>query len=111
MAQEARNAVPTISRTCRLSTEEGLIQPPPPAPPTPNYYDEGWGILMATGGEFSWPLTATMGPDGALRRAVTVWVVQYGDDLYVRSCRGRDSIWFRNAHARGVHGNRLLANP
>jgi len=43
---------------------------------------------------------ATIGRDGTLRRAVTVWVVRSGDDLYVRSWRGRASTWFRNAHER-----------
>lgn len=28
---------------------------------------------------------ATVGPDGTLRRPVTVWVVRFGDDLYIRS--------------------------
>jgi hypothetical protein len=33
--------------------------------------------------------------DGSLRKPVTIWVVRYGDDLYVRSVRGRSSAWFR----------------
>jgi hypothetical protein len=33
-AQEPRNEVATTSRTYRVSTEEGLIQPPPPRPHT-----------------------------------------------------------------------------
>jgi len=37
--------------------------------------------------------------DGTLRRPVTVWVVRYGDDLYVRSARGRDGAWFRAVDA------------
>jgi hypothetical protein len=32
---------------------------------------------------------------GTLRRAVTIWVVRCGDDLYVRSVNGRTSSWFR----------------
>jgi hypothetical protein len=28
-------------------------------------------------------------------RAVTIWVVRVGDDLYVRAYRGRDASWFR----------------
>jgi hypothetical protein len=33
--------------------------------------------------------------DGSLRKPVTIWVVRHGDDLYVRSVRGRSSAWFR----------------
>ena len=33
--------------------------------------------------------------DGTLRKQVTTWVVRHGDDLYVRSWRGRDGAWFR----------------
>jgi hypothetical protein len=40
-------------------------------------------------------------PDGALRKPVTIWVVRHGDDLYVRSWRGRSGSWFRAAHAQG----------
>jgi hypothetical protein len=39
-------------------------------------------------------------PDGTLRQPVTVWVVRVGDDLYLRSWRGRDGAWFRAAHTR-----------
>ena len=35
--------------------------------------------------------------DGTLRNPRTIWVVRYGDDLYVRSVRGRTSSWFRGA--------------
>ena len=38
--------------------------------------------------------------DGTLRTPVTIWVVRLGDDLYVRSYRGRDGTWFRAAQAR-----------
>ena len=38
---------------------------------------------------------ASVRPDGSLRPYVTIWVVRVGDDLYVRSYRGRDSAWFR----------------
>jgi hypothetical protein len=31
---------------------------------------------------------------------VTIWVVRSGDDLYVRSYRGRDGSWYRGTHAR-----------
>ena len=33
--------------------------------------------------------------DGTLREPVTIWVVRHGDDLYVRSWRGKDGGWFR----------------
>ena len=33
--------------------------------------------------------------DGTLRRLVTIWVVRLGDDLYIRSYRGRSDAWFR----------------
>ena len=35
--------------------------------------------------------------DGTLRKPVTIWVVRVGDDLYVRSYRGRGGAWFRSA--------------
>ena len=38
--------------------------------------------------------------DGTLRNPVTIWVVRYGDDLYVRSVNGRSSAWF--------HGTQVL---
>ena len=38
--------------------------------------------------------------DGTLRKGVTIWVVRYGDELYLRSWRGRSSAWFRAAQAR-----------
>jgi len=38
---------------------------------------------------------ASLRRDGTLRRPVTVWVVPYGDGLYVRSVKGRDGAWFR----------------
>ncbi|HEY3083663.1 MAG TPA: DUF2255 family protein [Chloroflexota bacterium] len=38
--------------------------------------------------------------DGTLRNPVTVWVVRHGDDLYVRSWRGRTATWFRSVRAR-----------
>jgi hypothetical protein len=31
---------------------------------------------------------ASIRRDGALRKAVTVWAVRHGDDLYVRSVKG-----------------------
>jgi hypothetical protein len=38
--------------------------------------------------------------DGTLRNPVTIWVVRVGDDLYVRSYRGRGGAWFRAAQVR-----------
>jgi hypothetical protein len=38
--------------------------------------------------------------DGTLRKPVTIWVVRVGDDLYVRSYKGRTSAWFRAAEVR-----------
>ncbi len=40
------------------------------------------------------------GPDGALHGPVTIWVVRSGDDLYVRSYRGRNGHWYRSSQAR-----------
>lgn len=37
--------------------------------------------------------------DGSLNHAVPIWVVCVGDDLYVRSWRGPDGRWFRDARA------------
>jgi hypothetical protein len=45
--------------------------------------------------------------DGTLRTPVTVWVVRLGDDLYVRSWRGRGGAWFRAAQAS--HEGRIRA--
>jgi hypothetical protein len=38
--------------------------------------------------------------DGTLRPFTTIWVVRVGDDLYVRSYRGRGSRWFRSVLQR-----------
>jgi hypothetical protein len=43
----------------------------------------------------------TLRPDGAPRKALPVWVVRVGDDLYVRSAYGPGSAWYRAANARG----------
>ena len=37
--------------------------------------------------------------NGSPRTPVTIWVVRVGDDLYVRSARGREGAWFRHATA------------
>jgi hypothetical protein len=43
---------------------------------------------------------ASVGRDGKLRKPVTVWVVRHGNDLYVRSVRGRAGHWFRGTQER-----------
>ena len=43
---------------------------------------------------------ASLGSDGKLRKPVTVWVVRHGEDLYVRSVRGRSGHWFRGIQER-----------
>ena len=45
--------------------------------------------------------------DGTLRKPVIIWVVRYGDDLYVRSVNGRTASWFRGTQVR--HGGRIQA--
>ena len=50
---------------------------------------------------------ASVGRDGKLRKPVTVWAVRHGDDLYVRSVRGRDGHWFRGTQER--HQGRIRA--
>ncbi len=43
---------------------------------------------------------ATFKKDGTLRKPVIIWVVRVGDDLYVRSYRGREGAWFRHIQRR-----------
>jgi hypothetical protein len=50
---------------------------------------------------------ASLRSDGTLRNRVTIWVVRLGDDLYVRSYRGRDGYWFRGTQLR--HEGRIRA--
>jgi hypothetical protein len=38
--------------------------------------------------------------DGTIRKPVTIWVVRIGDELYVRSWRGRTAVWFRHIQLR-----------
>ncbi len=45
--------------------------------------------------------------DGTLRKPVTIWVVRVGDDLYVRSYKGRASAWFRGVQVQ--HEGRIWA--
>jgi hypothetical protein len=44
----------------------------------------------------------TRRPDGTLRPPVPIWVVRVGDDLYVRSYKGRGGAWFRHASTQGT---------
>ncbi len=48
---------------------------------------------------------ASLRGDGTLRKAVTIWVVRVGDDLYVRAYKGRSGPWFRGARER--HAGRI----
>jgi len=50
---------------------------------------------------------ASIRDDGTLRKPVTVWVVHHGDNLYVRSVRGRSAQWFRGTQER--HEGRIRA--
>ncbi len=45
--------------------------------------------------------------DGTLQKPVTIWVLRFGDDLYVRSWRGRSGTWFRGTQVR--HEGRIWA--
>ena len=40
-------------------------------------------------------------PDGSLRPFVTIWVVRSGDDLFVRSVKGREGAWYQGSVATG----------
>jgi hypothetical protein len=50
---------------------------------------------------------ATVGRDGVVGKPVTVWSARHGDDLYVRSVRGRNGHWFRMTQER--HEGRIRA--
>ncbi len=43
---------------------------------------------------------ASVQRDGQLGKPVTIWIVRHGDDLYVRSVRGRSAHWFRGTQER-----------
>jgi hypothetical protein len=43
---------------------------------------------------------AALRPDGTLRPTTIIWVVRVGDELYVRSYRGRRGGWFRSVLQR-----------
>jgi hypothetical protein len=42
-----------------------------------------------------------IGADGAPRAGRTIWIVRYGDGLYVRSYRGPGGGWYRAARRSG----------
>ena len=53
---------------------------------------------------------ASVRSDGSLRNPVTIWAVRHGNDLYIRSVRGRDSAWFhgvQETHAGQISAGRL----
>jgi hypothetical protein len=50
---------------------------------------------------------ASVRRDGTLRKPVTVWAVRTGDDIYLRSVRGRSGYWFRGA--QDSHEGRIRA--
>lgn len=43
---------------------------------------------------------ASLRSDGTLRKPVIIWVVRIGDELFVRSVKGRTSGWFRGVQTR-----------
>jgi hypothetical protein len=43
---------------------------------------------------------ATLRSDGTERKPVTIWVVNLGNDLYVRSVNGPTAAWFRGTQVR-----------
>lgn len=43
-------------------------------------------------------LMSTLSPDGTARRAVPIWIVELGGELYVRSYHGPEGSWFRQTH-------------
>jgi hypothetical protein len=44
---------------------------------------------------------AAVRADSTRTHPVTIWVVRVGDDVYVRSWKGRTSPWFRASQVRG----------
>jgi hypothetical protein len=43
---------------------------------------------------------STRRKDGSLRAFAPIWIVTVEDQLFVRSYRGRDGVWYRHATAR-----------
>ena len=50
---------------------------------------------------------ASLRRDGTLRNPVTIWVVRLGENLYVRSVKGRTGPWFRGTQS--LHEGRIWA--
>ncbi len=61
--------------------------------------------LASIGGADELDLQSRRG-DGSLRDPVTMWVVRYGDGLYVRPVRGRGG-WYRGTQTR--HEGRITS--
>ncbi len=43
---------------------------------------------------------ASVRRDGVLSKPVTIWAVRHGDDIFVRSVRGRSAHWFRDTEEK-----------
>jgi hypothetical protein len=68
----------------------------------------GWtGAELAKIGATEEVQIASLGRYSSLRKPVTVWVVSHGDDLYVRSVKGRAGSWFRSTQE--THEGRIRA--
>ncbi len=50
---------------------------------------------------------ASVRRDGVLSKPVTVWAVRHGDEIFVRSVRGRSAHWFSSTQER--HEGRIGA--
>jgi hypothetical protein len=50
---------------------------------------------------------ASVGRDGTLGKPTTIWAVRHGDDLFIRSVRGRQANWFRGTQES--HEGRIRA--
>ena len=50
---------------------------------------------------------ASIRRDGTLTKAVTIWVIRLGENLFVRSVNGRASAWFRGTQV--LHEGHILA--
>jgi len=50
---------------------------------------------------------ASVRRDGVLSKPVTIWAVRHGNDVFVRSVRGRSAHWFRGTQDR--HEGRIRA--
>jgi hypothetical protein len=43
---------------------------------------------------------ASLPSDATLQKVVTMWVVRHGDNLYVRSMKGRNGQWYQRTQTR-----------